>query len=155
MYMQGKSESILKQRCYPLFCLFYVFFQWGFSVMLLLFKAFLIKCWSPPHPLKGMSLATNLQQEMHTWCHFHYFWKYCVTLDQVCIHFLIFFSNIVSYSTFLVYSLYCFALQISTSVEYDPFFLRFCLLFPNSEETSQWAASFILWNPALKAFCKI
>lgn len=92
---------------------------------------------------------------MHTWCHFHYFCKYHVTWYQICIHFLIFFSNIISYSMFLVYWLYCFGLQISSSIEYGLFFLQLCLLFLNPKETSQRAASSMLWNPAFKAFYKI
>lgn len=81
-------------------------------------------------------LATKLQQEMHTRCHFHYFCKYHITWNQVCIHLLIFFSNIINYSTFFVYLQYCFALQISSSVEYCPFFLQFFLLFLNPRDFS-------------------
>lgn len=118
------------------FSLSVYFIQCNFSVMLLLFNVFLIKRQSPPCPFKGISLATKLQQEMHTRCHFHYFCKYHITWNQVCIHLLIFFSNIINYSTFFVYLQYCFALQISSSVEYCPFFLQFFLLFLNSRDFS-------------------
>ena len=66
------------------------------------------------------------------------------------------FSNLISYSIFPVHSLCCFALHVSSSIEYGPFCLQFCLLFLKSGETSQRAASSLCVGvPAFKAFCKI